>query len=139
MVLKGQQEVEDALVAFTRYQARAVFLAESTEAARRALALVTRQYREGVIDFTAVLIAQQALLNVQDNLADTLGNISRNLVGVYRALGGGWQIREGQDVVPETIKTEMAKRTNWGDLLSTAAYVLPSTEARQPFIRPPDW
>ena len=40
----------------------------------------------------------------QDNLATTLGDISSNLVGVYRALGGGWQIREGQDFVPAAIK-----------------------------------
>ena len=62
-----------------------------------ALDLAVLQYREGTKDFTTVLIAQQALLNEQDNLASTLGNISSNLVGVYRALGGGWEIREGKE------------------------------------------
>ena len=61
-VLKAQQEVEDALVAFLRAQERAEFLAQSTAAAKNALDLAVLQYREGIKDFTTVLTAQQALL-----------------------------------------------------------------------------
>jgi len=86
-----------------------------------------------------VLTAQQALLKQQDDLAITLGDISSNLVGVYRALGGGWQIREGKDLLPPSVKMEMAKRTNWGDLLAPTTYPVPGKpEAKNP-IRPPDW
>ncbi|MEW6659581.1 MAG: efflux transporter outer membrane subunit [Thermodesulfobacteriota bacterium] len=123
-VLKAQQEVEDSLTAFLRSQVRARFLGESTAAARRSFDLSVLQYREGATDFTTVLNAQQALLNEQDSLAVTLGDISRNLVGVYRALGGGWQLREGQDFIPESVRTEMAKRTNWGFLLAPTRYAL---------------
>ena len=84
-----------------------------------------------------MLTAQQALLNEQDNLANTLGDIARSLVGVYRALGGGWEIREGKDVVPESVKRVMAERTDWGRMLSPAVY-LPPQEPR-PLVRPPDW
>jgi NodT family efflux transporter outer membrane factor (OMF) lipoprotein len=124
-VLKAQQEVEDALVAFLRSQIRARHLAQSTDAAKRSLELSVLQYREGTTDFTTVLTAQQALLSEQDSLASTLGDISRNLVGVYRALGGGWQLREGQDFIPKAVQAEMAKRTNWGGLLTPVAYALP--------------
>jgi NodT family efflux transporter outer membrane factor (OMF) lipoprotein len=119
-VLKAQQEVEDALTGFLRSQARAKLLAESTEAARRSLHLASRQYQEGITDFTTVITAEQALLREQDSLAAALGDISRYLVGVYRALGGGWQLREGRDFVPEEVRAEMAKRTNWGKLLAPA-------------------
>jgi NodT family efflux transporter outer membrane factor (OMF) lipoprotein len=125
-VLKAQQEVEDSLVGFLRSQVRAKFLGESTEAARRSLDLAVLQYREGITDFTTVLTAQQALLSEQDSLAVSLGDISRNLVGVYRALGGGWQLREGKDFIPPAVQAEMAKRTNWGRLLTAAAYTLPA-------------
>jgi len=91
-----------------------------------------------ITDFTTVLTAQQALLSEQDSLASTLGDISRNLVGVYRALGGGWEIREGQDFVPAEIKETMAKRTNWGRLLAPAA-VAPAPEGQHRLIRAPDW
>ena len=138
-VLTAQQEVENNLTAFLRAQEQAGFLAQSATAARNALDLAVKQYREGIVDFTAVLIAQQSLLSVQDNLAATLGSIASNLVGVYKALGGGWEIREGKDLVPSEIKEEMAKRTHWGKLLAPAIYnPLPSEEPKS-LIRLPDW
>jgi outer membrane protein TolC len=138
-VLKAQQEVEDALTAFLRSQERAGLLAESTEAAKRSLDLAVLQYREGITDFTTVLTAQQAPLNEQDNLANTLGDIARSLVGIYRALGGGWQIREGQDFVPEMTKAQMAQRTNWGGLFQPAAYVESAPGEPGALVRLPDW
>ena len=138
-VLKAQQEVEDGLIAFLKAQERADFLAQSTAAAKRAFDLAVLQYREGTKDFTTVLVAQQALLSEQDNLATTLGNISSNLVGVYRALGGGWEIREGRELVPPEMTEEMAKRTKWGRLLAPASYNPLAAEESKSFIRPPDW
>jgi NodT family efflux transporter outer membrane factor (OMF) lipoprotein len=138
-VLKAQQEVDDALVAFLRAQEQVGYLAQSTAAAKNSLDLAVVQYREGAKDFTTVVIAQQALLNQQDNLATSLGNISSNLVGVYRALGGGWEIREGKDLLPRDVKEEMMKRTNWGKLLAPASYNLPPEEESKPSIRLPDW
>jgi outer membrane protein TolC len=136
-VLKAQQEVEDGLVAFLRAQERAEYLARSTAAARKSLEIAVLQYREGTKDFTTVLTAQQALLNEQDNLAVTLGNISGSLVAVYRALGGGWEIREGKDLVPPEIKEVMTKRTNWGGLLTPASYNPPPSAEGEPGIRFP--
>ncbi len=138
-VLKAQQEVEDSMIAFLRAQERAKFLAESTAAATRSLDLAVLQYREGITDFTTVLTAQQSLLAEQDSLATTLGAIAGNLVGTYRALGGGWEIRLGQDFVPTQIKEEMAQRTYWGRLLTPAAHTPPPPEQPKPLIRPPDW
>jgi NodT family efflux transporter outer membrane factor (OMF) lipoprotein len=128
-VLKAQQEVEDALTGFLRSQVRAQLLGDSVAAARRSLNLAVLQYREGITDFTTVLTAQQSLLNEQDSLATALGDIARYLVGVYRALGGGWQLREGRDFIPEEVRAEMARRTNWGRLLTPAA--LTTTERKQ--------
>jgi len=138
-VLAAQQEVEDNLTAFLKTQEQAGFLARSATTARSALDIAIRQYREGIVDFTTVLVAQQSLLSVQDNLATTLGNIASNLVGVYNALGGGWEIREGMDLVPPEIREEMAKRTNWGKLLAPASYNPAAAERPKSDIRPPDW
>jgi NodT family efflux transporter outer membrane factor (OMF) lipoprotein len=138
-VLSAQQDVEDNLVAFLRAQDRADFLAKSVTSSQTAVRLAVLRYREGVTDFTTVLTAQQALLSQQDNLATTLGNISTSLVGVYRALGGGWEIREGDDIVPAEIKAEMRRRTNWGDLLAPTTYNLPASREPQSTPRFPDW
>jgi NodT family efflux transporter outer membrane factor (OMF) lipoprotein len=138
-VLAAQQDVEDNLASFLRNQDRADLLAKSVTSSRSAVDLAVLQYREGVTDFTTVLTAQQALVTQQDNLASTLGNISTSLVGVYRALGGGWEVREGEDIVPAEVKAEMRERTNWGGLLAPATYNLPAS--REPRSRPrlPDW
>ena len=138
-VLSAQQDVEDNLVSFLRAQDRADFLAKSVTSSRTAVSLAVLRYREGITDFTTVLTAQQALLSQQDNLATTLGNISTSLVGVYRALGGGWEIREGDDIVPPEIKAEMQQRTNWGSLLVPTTYNLPASREPRSTPRFPDW
>lgn len=138
-VLKAQQNVEDNLAAFLLAQERASFLAKSAEAARSSFDLAVKQYREGIKDFTVVLLAQQSLLSEQDNLASTLGSISVNLVGVYRALGGGWEIREGKELVPPSVKGEMEKRTDWGSLLAPASYNPPAGKGPESSPRLPDW
>jgi NodT family efflux transporter outer membrane factor (OMF) lipoprotein len=138
-VLAAQQDVEDNLAAFLQAQERADLLARSVTSAKAAVGIAMLQYREGVVDFTTVLTAQQALLSQQDSLASTLGVISTSLVGVYRALGGGWEIREGQDLVPADITAEMRQRTNWGQLLAPSTYNLPASRAPESGPRPPDW
>jgi NodT family efflux transporter outer membrane factor (OMF) lipoprotein len=138
-VLAAQQDVEDNLAAFLQAQQRADLLAQSVTSAKAAVSVALLQYREGVVDFTTVLTAQQTLLNQQDALASTLGTIATSLVGVYRALGGGWEIREGQDLVPPEIKAEMQERTNWGRLLATPTYNLPATREPESAPRFPDW
>jgi NodT family efflux transporter outer membrane factor (OMF) lipoprotein len=138
-VIKAQKEVEDSLIAFLKAQQRAHKLAGAVAAAQNSYRLAILQYRDGITDFTTVLTAEQALLAQQDDLASTLGTISTNLVGVYRALGGGWQIREGQDVVPAAVKVAMGKRTNWGKLLESAEHVPGRGEVPRAKVRAPDF
>ena len=57
----------------------------------------------------------------QNNLAQTRSSVATNLIALYKALGGGWELRQGQPVVPEQTQDEMKERTNWGDMLSAAA------------------
>lgn len=137
-VLKANQEVEDSLAGFLRAEESADQLARSAEAAKRSLDLAFVQYRQGSTDFTTVLTAQQGLLSAQDSLASAMGDISSNLVGLYRAIGGGWEIRQGHDFIPEDIKAAMGRRTNWGNLLKPAAHT-PAEGAERPALRLPDW
>lgn len=138
IVLRAQQEVEDFLAGYLRAQENAEWLAQSADAAKRSLDLAFIQYQQGITDFTTVLAAQQALLTAQDSFANALGSIGGNLVELYRALGGGWQVREGQEFVSPEIREVMARRTNWGKLLSTAADSVPDPEPESP-VRTPDW
>jgi hypothetical protein len=57
------------------------------------------------------------LLGQQDSLADARGRVLNSLVSTYRALGGGWQLREGNSYVDPDTLNEMRERTDWGELL----------------------
>jgi NodT family efflux transporter outer membrane factor (OMF) lipoprotein len=138
-VLQAQQQVEDSLAGFLRSQERAERLAESVSAAKHSFDLAMIQYRAGSTDFTTVLAAQRDLLAVQDSLAGALGEICGNLVGVYRSIGGGWEVREGEDLVSPEIRQEMARRTDWGGLLAPASYSPPLSETPGSSVRSPDW
>ena len=120
-VLEAQREVENALVGFVRAQQQVEFLRDSVKAAERSVELALVQYRDGVADYQRVLDTQQSLLAQQDLLSTTRGDIANNLIGLYRGLGGGWQIRADNDFVPESVKEEMSERSDWGDLLEVEA------------------
>jgi hypothetical protein len=45
------------------------------------------------------------------------GRIVSSLVSTYRALGGGWQLRQGNTYVDAKTLETMRNRTNWGELL----------------------
>jgi NodT family efflux transporter outer membrane factor (OMF) lipoprotein len=117
-VLKAAQEVEDALAGFLNSQQAVVFKERAVAAASRSVEISMVQYREGAVDYQRVLDAQQAQLEQQNSLAETRSDIAVNLIALYKALGGGWEVREGQPVVRENAERQMKERTDWGDLLT---------------------
>ncbi|MGD9031504.1 MAG: efflux transporter outer membrane subunit [Desulfobacteraceae bacterium] len=137
-VLRAAQEVEDSMVAFLRTQEEAKFLSSSVQAYKRSVDLSLLQYREGLVDYQRVLDTQRFLTRSQETYVTRKGDIVINLVAMYKALGGGWQIREDKDFVPEQIKVEMARRTDWGQLLSLEKQKPPPEEDRK-LWRSPDW
>src|SRR5439155_2041607 len=92
-VLTAGQEAENGLVTFLRAQERTKFQAASVADAEEAVRIALDQYKAGTIDFTRVTQLEQALVLLQDTLAQARGEIALGLIQVYRALGGGWQIR----------------------------------------------
>jgi NodT family efflux transporter outer membrane factor (OMF) lipoprotein len=118
-VLRAQAEVESAIAAFLGARRQVDFLARSVDAARNAVTLADLQYREGAVDYTRVINTQQFLLTEQDKLVSTKGAVALDLTTLYRALGGGWELRAGKDFVPPETAKQMRERTNWGDRLSS--------------------
>jgi NodT family efflux transporter outer membrane factor (OMF) lipoprotein len=138
-VLGAAQEVEDSIVSFLQNQNAVVFLADAVKASKRSVDLSTIQYREGLVDYQRVIDTQRDLTIQQDNLVATTGDVDLGLVSIYRALGGGWQLRTDKDFVPEHIKEEMAKRTNWGDLLAPEELEYPASQEVKSIFHKPDW
>ena len=138
-VLQAVQEVEDAMIAYLRTQDQVAFLADAVAAYKSSVDLSTLQYKEGLVDFQRVLDAQQNLVQQQDNLVTTTGDVSLNLISLYKALGGGWEMRAGKNFVADSIKAEMKARTNWGDLLAPAELEFPPSEEVDRLFNRPDW
>ena len=144
-VLKAAREVEDALIGFLKAQESAVSSQKSVQAALNAVKLSLIRYREGAEDYQRVVNSQRSLLQEENKLAETRSSIATNLIALYKALGGGWEIREGRPIVPPPMQAEMASRTNWGDLLpqqsppTTPNLPLPTPAGVAPVLLPPDW
>jgi outer membrane protein TolC len=92
-VLTAAQDVENGLVTFLKAQERTKFQAESVAEAEKAVKIALVQYKGGIIDLTRVTQLETTLVQLQDTLALAQGEIGLGLIQVYRALGGGWQIR----------------------------------------------
>jgi len=92
-VLQANAEAENALTAFLKSQQQLRSLGESAAAATESVEVVMSQYRAGTVDFNRVFNVQQFLTQQQDQLAVVEGSVALNLIRLYRALGGGWQIR----------------------------------------------
>ena len=117
-VLTAAQEVEDALTGFLNSQQSLGFERNSVQAAQRSQEIALVQYREGAVDYQRVLDSQRSLLQEQNRMARAESSVATNLIAVYKALGGGWEMSQGKPFVPEATQKEMEDRTSWGDLLS---------------------
>jgi outer membrane protein TolC len=93
-VLGALEEVENGLVSFAKVQERRDALVRATEAASRADQVARDRYRAGLVDFSNVLDAQRSLLALQDQLAQSQGEVATELVRLYKALGGGWSAED---------------------------------------------
>lgn len=119
-VLKAAQEVEDGTTGFLNSQESAASEQKAVAAALRSVEIAFVQYREGATDYERVLDAQRTLLLEQNTLAQTRSSIITNLIALYKALGGGWELRLGQPIVPQSMQTEMQGRTDWDAYFSPA-------------------
>jgi multidrug efflux system outer membrane protein len=91
-VLTSFEEVDGAMSEYTSELARASALQEAVDAARRAVALAEQQYQSGLRDFLNVLTTQRAQFEAEDQLVASRQRVSTNLIAVYKALGGGWDV-----------------------------------------------
>jgi NodT family efflux transporter outer membrane factor (OMF) lipoprotein len=92
-VLGAAQEVEDGIVSYLNSQREAERLAASVKDAALALKLASDNFAAGTIDYTPVFVAEQFLVQQQNAYALAQGDIALGLIQVYRALGGGWELR----------------------------------------------
>ncbi|MBN2588817.1 MAG: efflux transporter outer membrane subunit [Sedimentisphaerales bacterium] len=91
VVLSAFKEVEDGLISYVQEQQRRNNLRAAAQAAQSAVQLATQKFEVGLTDFTTVLDTQRSLLSFQDQLAQSDGMVTSNVIRLYKALGGGWE------------------------------------------------
>jgi len=90
-VITSLEEVENALVMYAKEQNRLTEIAAAVDANQKALEIAEDLYAHGLVNFLNVLDAQRSLFSAQDQFVQSKGAILKNLVALYKALGGGWE------------------------------------------------
>jgi NodT family efflux transporter outer membrane factor (OMF) lipoprotein len=93
-VLAAIEEVENAIVAYNKGQLIQRHVEDSVAATMQAEELVLVQYNTGLTEFNNVLVTQRNLTSQQDQLVLTQAQILVDLIALYKALGGGWDIEK---------------------------------------------
>jgi multidrug efflux system outer membrane protein len=94
--IRAFQEVSDALVALQKLALFQADQARSVAALEQSVRVAYRRYFGGLASYYEVLEAQQLLFPAQDLLARIRRDRFLALVGLYRALGGGWNLTDAQ-------------------------------------------
>jgi NodT family efflux transporter outer membrane factor (OMF) lipoprotein len=94
-VLMSLEDVENALVAYSKEQVRHRSLQEAVDASRSAVEISNELYKNGLTSFLNVVDAERSLYQAEDELVQSERTVTVNLVALYKALGGGWQTPTG--------------------------------------------
>jgi NodT family efflux transporter outer membrane factor (OMF) lipoprotein len=93
-VLNANEEVENGLVTFLKAHERTLLQGEAARAGAAAVKAILDLWQGGLLsDYTRVAQLEQNLVTLEDTLAQAEGEIALGLIQVYKAMGGGWQIR----------------------------------------------
>lgn len=93
-VLDAVAELRNFLIAYAYEYERLDSLGKAAAAARNAVVISQDKYKQGLADFNSVLDAQRSLLTFEELVVISQGLTTRNLIGIYKALGGGWEPME---------------------------------------------
>jgi NodT family efflux transporter outer membrane factor (OMF) lipoprotein len=93
-VLRAWKEVDDALTRYREAQRRRIDVARAVTENQSALQAARQRYSEGATNFLDVTATQGQLLQSENDLSDSDTQIATDLVNLYRALGGGWEIAD---------------------------------------------
>ena len=90
-VLEVFREAADAVATYRHVREAAALKGALCDAAREYVRLAHLQYRAGSINYIDVLDAQRRYFDAQIGLSNAVRDEHLALVGLYKALGGGWQ------------------------------------------------
>lgn len=91
-VLNTLEETQTALSDFSHEEARRYELQTAASSANNAVNMAKERFDSGYDSFLDVLDAERTLLEAEDSLAVSEISAGLDLISIYKALGGGWQV-----------------------------------------------
>ena len=88
--MNALEDVENAISKYIHEKEKMQSLLDAVDSAERAMKLSRFQYTSGLVDFQTLLESQRTLLSLQDQLSQSEGQTTMNVISLYKALGGGW-------------------------------------------------
>ena len=89
-VLQALADVESSLIRYDRERLRKQKIQASYNKLKSAFRLIKLQYRSGQTSLIDVLDVERQLNQLADEQAQSAGQVTINLVSLYKALGGSW-------------------------------------------------
>ena len=91
-VLTSLEDVENSLVAYAKEQIRRRSIEDAVKSSQDSLHLANQLYSNGLASFINVLDAERSLYQAEDALVQSDKAVTQNVISLYKALGGGWEI-----------------------------------------------
>jgi len=105
VVLNALEETENALLIYDRLRDRMALLKTASEASTKAYKIANIRFQEGVEDFLNLLDTERRLLLDQREYAQSQTATAAALIGIYKALGGGWEVFQTPEDAPRPIES----------------------------------
>ncbi|HCM1320523.1 TPA: TolC family protein [Vibrio parahaemolyticus] len=124
-VLQAVNEVTNAIEAYDLYLQQKDLRLQSVNSSIRAFNISMTQYENGQISFERLLNSVEKMTRAEDSYAQIKGNVANQVIALYKALGGGWQVQTGKPFLEEPIAKQMQDRTDWDGHLDEENRTLP--------------
>ena len=111
-VFTAFQDVEDQLSTLSHLLDQEAIVASAQAAAQKAATLAEMRYHLGSADYLSVLTTEQTLYQAQDTLLQLRLLRLQTIVGLFRALGGGFDSPD--DPAAAFVRVAVARRSNNG-------------------------
>ncbi len=124
-VLLAVSEVSDAINGYRLTDKQQEENKKAVEATVRAFNISMTQYNDGLVSYQRLLSTVESLTRNQDRYAQIKGSLAINIILLYKALGGGWQMSQGDTYISNEMAKKMQQRTDWGNYLDNNMTRLP--------------
>jgi len=109
-VLKAVEEVETSMALIVHERERLADLGSAVNFSRETVSLIKDNYQNGLVSFQNVLDAERTKFDAEDTETFSRGEIARNYISLYKALGGGTECEYIPCTGPEIAPYSPGKR-----------------------------